>query len=78
VDNDGKVFWKLKSHNDESSVLLQGNSQNPFEMMIPWWFGFRKFSKRKRYADVKMQDETASSSEEKMVCLWSWEEGRGW
>ncbi|QCD93235.1 hypothetical protein DEO72_LG5g1307 [Vigna unguiculata] len=38
VDNDGKVFWKLKSYNDESSVLLQ---------------------------DVKMQDETASSSEEK-------------
>jgi len=34
VDNDGKVFWKLKSYNDESSVLLQGNSQNPVEMMI--------------------------------------------
>ncbi|QCD93269.1 hypothetical protein DEO72_LG5g1341 [Vigna unguiculata] len=38
VDNDGKVFWKLKSYNDESNILLQ---------------------------DVKMQDETASSSEEK-------------
>jgi len=27
--------------------------------------GFRKFSNRKQFADVKMQDETASSSEEK-------------
>jgi len=24
LDNDGKVFWKLKSYNDESIVLLQG------------------------------------------------------
>lgn len=27
LDNDGKVFWKFKSYNDERIVLLQGNSQ---------------------------------------------------
>jgi len=60
-DNNGKIFWRLKSYDDESTVLLQGNSQNRYHCDL----GSSKFSKRKRHADIKIEDEIATAPEEK-------------